>query len=53
MTCAKNTILVPDAEYPGTFDISTFYLLAVFVQLKLLLPDTGYPGLLPKSNMSL
>ena len=43
--------LVPDTEYPGTFEISTFYFLAVFVQLTLLLPDTGYPGLLLKSNI--
>ena len=32
--------LLTDKEYPGTLEISTFYFLAVFVQLILLLPDT-------------
>ena len=34
-------------------EITIFYFLAVFVQLTLLLPDTGYLGLLLKSNISL
>ena len=34
-------------------EITIFYFLAVFVQLILLLPDAGYPGLLLKSNISL
>ena len=42
--------LVLDTEYPGTLDISTFYFLAFFVQLTLLLPYTGYPGLLLKEQ---
>ena len=49
----KINFLVPETEYPDTLEISTFYFFAVFVQLTLLLPDTGYPGLLLKSNLSL
>ena len=49
----KIHFLVQDTKYPGTLYLSTFYFLAVFVRLILLLPDTGYPGLLLKSNISL
>ena len=49
----KIHFLVPDTEYPGTLEISTLYLLAVFAQLTLLLPYTRYPDLLLKSNIFL
>ena len=49
LTCALRIFLVPDTEYPGTLEISTFYFIAVFVQLTLFLPDTRHPGFLLKS----
>ena len=53
----KIHFLVPDSEHPGTLEISTFYFLTVFVQFysfffnfTLHLSDSGYPGLLLKSE---